>query len=413
MNTPIRNSIGWLFLRTGFVLIPIAVATAFALYWKPNALAVSDKNTAPVPLVQSYIVTDLGTLGGSLGSSAEAINSSGHVVGRSFTPGNATYHATLFSGTGSNNIDLGNLHNPPDNSISEAQGINDSGGIIGVSAAPPLRATLFSGTGSDNIDLGALNNSSLASAAYAINNAGEIVGFAEGAGNGHATHFSGTGSNNIDLGTLGGADSTAYAVNNSGQIVGKATTAQQADRATLFGGTNFDLGTLGGFNSSAYGINDAGQIVGDAAITGDGAFHATLFSGTGSNNVDLGTLGGTNSHAYAINSSSQIVGNSQYVIGNSGYHAFIYVNGTMTDLNDLIGGSGVSNVRLEDNGGRVPGKCINDAGQIAALGDVLGSTHAILLTPGGTGTPTPTPTATASPRVTPRPRPTPHPRPTP
>ena len=182
------------------------------------------------------------------------------------------------------------------------------------------------------------------------------MGFAEGAGNGHATRFSGTGSNNIDLGTLGRANSTAYAVNNSGQIVGKATTARQADRATLFGGTNFDLGTLGGFNSSAYGINDAGHIVGDAALAGNGAFHATLFSGTGSNNIDLGTLGGTNSHAYAINSSGQIAGNSQYVIGDSGYHAFIYVNGTMTDLNDLIvSGSGVSNVRLEDNGGRVPG----------------------------------------------------------
>jgi len=223
---------------------------------------VSDKNTAPVPRGQSYVVTDLGTLGGSLGSSAEAINSSGQVVGRSFTPDNATYHATLFSGTGSNNIDLGNFSDSPDNNISEAQGINDSGGIIGVSAAPPLRAALFSGTGSGNIDLGALNDSPLDSAAYAINNAGEIVGFAEGAGNGHATLFSGTGSNNIDLGTLGGATRTAYAVNNSSQIVGKAATAQQADRATLFGGTNFDLGTLGGFNSSAYGINDAGQIVG-------------------------------------------------------------------------------------------------------------------------------------------------------
>ena len=178
MNTPIRTSIGCPFLGTGFVLIPLCRGDRFALCWKPDALAVSDKNTAPVPRGQSYVVTDLGTLGGSLGSSAEAINSSGQVVGRSFTPGNATYHATLFSGTGSNNIDLGNFSDSPDNNISEAQGINDSGGIIGVSAAPPLRAALFGGTGSGNIDLGALNDSPLDSAAYAINNAGEIVGFA-------------------------------------------------------------------------------------------------------------------------------------------------------------------------------------------------------------------------------------------
>jgi hypothetical protein len=59
----------------------------------------------------------------------------------------------------------------------------------------------------------------------------------------------------------------------------------------------------------------------------------------------------------------------------------------MQDLNELVvAGSGVTNIRLQDNA-RVPGKCINDAGQIAATGDVLGATHAILLTP-GTAAPT-------------------------
>jgi probable HAF family extracellular repeat protein len=346
---------------------------------------------APALRAQSYIVKDLGTLGGSLGSSADAINSSGQVVGRSFTTGNAAAHATLFSGTGSNNIDLGNLSDPANSSTSEAYGINDSGQVIGFAgggAAGVSRATLFSGTGSGNTDLGTLNGSTSTSFGYAINNAGQMVGQAQGAGSGHATLYSGTGSGNTDLGTLGGASSFAYANNNSGQIVGDATTAAQADRATLFSGTgtgNLDLGTLGGFNSQAYGINDAGQIVGGASITDNSAIHATLFSGTGSNNTDLGTLGGTNSNAYAINASGQIVGNS-FVTGNTANHAFLYSNGTMQDLNDLVipgstPGLGVTNIRLEDNA-RVPGKCLNDAGQIAATGDVGGATHAILLTPG-------------------------------
>jgi probable HAF family extracellular repeat protein len=344
---------------------------------------------APLLFAQTYIVKDLGTLGGSLGSAANAINSSGQVVGYAFTTNNAGLHATLFSGTGSNNTDLGGLVGAANNN-GEAYGINDSGQILGHATAPcgNVHATLFSGTGSGNSDLGALGG--VFSFGRAINNAGQMVGQAD-AGLGHAVLFSGTGSGNTDLGGVdGGVAGIAYAINTSGQIVGQATTAAQADRATFFSGTgsgNLDLGTLGGFNSYAYGINDSGQIVGSSALTGDSAFHAVLFSGTGSNNTDLGTLGGTNSHAYAINNAGVIVGNSQTAVGDVTFHAFIYSNGTMQDLNELVvAGSGVTNIRLQDNA-RVPGKCINDAGQIAATGDVLGATHAILLTP-GTAAPT-------------------------
>ena len=104
---------------------------------------------APVLCAQSYIVKDLGTLGGSLGSAADAINSSGQVVGYAFTTNNAGLHATLFSGTGSNNTDLGGLAGAANNN-GEAYGINDSGQILGHATAPGgnVHATLFSGTGS-------------------------------------------------------------------------------------------------------------------------------------------------------------------------------------------------------------------------------------------------------------------------
>jgi probable HAF family extracellular repeat protein len=337
--------------------------------------------SAPAVRSQSYTVRDLGTLGGSSGSAADALNASGQVVGRAFTTGNVSVHATLFSGTGSNNLDLGNLGGPANNG-SEAYGINDAGQIIGYSTAPSgnLRATYFNGTGSNNTDLGTLGgNASLGSA---INNAAQMVGQAQSS-SGRAVLFSGTGSGNTDLGGVGGGVSGyAYAINDSGQIVGMATTAAQADRATRFSGTgsgNFDLGTLGGFHSWAYGINDAGQIVGSAQLTGNTPTHATLFSGTGSNNLDLGSLGGMHSHAYAINNAGQIVGNS-HTTGQAANHAFIYSGGMMRDLNDLVvSGSGVTNIRLDS--ARVPGRCINDAGQIAATGDIGGTTHAILLQP--------------------------------
>ena len=55
---------------------------------------------APVLCAQSYIVKDLGTLGGA-DSFAYGINNSGQVVGAARTM-SGVLHATLFSGTGSN-----------------------------------------------------------------------------------------------------------------------------------------------------------------------------------------------------------------------------------------------------------------------------------------------------------------------
>jgi probable HAF family extracellular repeat protein len=94
-------------------------------------------------------------------------------------------------------------------------------------------------------------------------------------------------------------------------------------------------------------------------------------------------LGGISCHANAINNSGEIVGNSYPATNNNSvYHAFIYKNGVMSDINGLLlAGSGFSNIRLIENGSRVPGRAINDSGQIAAVGEIGGRTHAVLLTP--------------------------------
>jgi probable HAF family extracellular repeat protein len=307
---------------------------------------------------QNYTVTDLGVFPTSPSygySSAAAISPSGSVVGATLaTP--ATDHATLFSGTGSGNTDLGAYLF---GTSSYTTGINAAGSIVGyANKLGQNRATLYTQTGL--IDLGTLTpDNSGRSYAYAINASGTIVGTAESASAlERATLFSSNGSGNINLGGLpGGSYSQANAINTAGTIVGYASTPVGIPHATLFrrdGSGNLDLGTLAGptGTSNATAINDLGTIVGNAS-TISGVIHAVRFSGNGSPNLDLGTLGGGESYATGIN-------NEGLIVGTSNGRAFLYRNGVMLDLNSLIPAGSVTELR--------EAVAINNAGQIAATG---------------------------------------------
>ena len=99
------------------------------------------------------------------------------------------------------------------------------------------------------------------------------------------------------------------------------------------------MGNLGGmaWNTPA-GMNNKGEVVGFGNPSGDqnAGFNPIAFywnENAGMRN--LGTLAqDTNSIAYAINKSGLIVGQS--FGGPNGSHAFIYQDGTMTDLNSLM-----------------------------------------------------------------------------
>lgn len=252
---------------------------------------------------------------------------------------------------------------------SEAYAINDAGQVVGESYASgngTLRATLFSGTGSGNINLGTLGG--IGSAAYAINNNGQIVGVSRTSTNAiHGVVYSGTGSGNLDLGTLSGTDSYARAINNHGQIAGYASSGAGTgvNNAILFSGTgsgNTNLGTLGGGLSEAIAINNHGQIVGYATSSNDGIYHATLFSGTGSGNTNLGTLSGTRSFAYGINDNGQIVGTAT-LSGDSVAHATLY------------SGTGSGNIDLGTLGGTNSyASAINNNGLIVGVSHITGDT---------------------------------------
>ena len=172
----------------------------------------------------------------------------------------------------------------------------------------------------------------------------------------------------VDLGTLGGTCSMAYAINDAGQIVGEADLANGDTHAFLYAdGRMKDLGTLKSGKSCAFGINAAGHVVGSSGLDDDS--RAFLF--VGGVMKDLGSLGGRVNGANGINAAGQIVGASHNAHGVS--RAFLYTSGGgMKDLGALAGPKGVSCATA-----------INTVGHIVGYSETKdGGMHAFLFTPG-------------------------------
>src|SRR5438034_403707 len=95
-----------------------------------------------------------------------------------------------------------------------------------------------------------------------------------------------------------------------------------------------DLGTLPADTmSGASAVNEAGQVVGWSQGSYPDPIHAFVWeNGT---MTDLGTLGGSTARAYDINDKGQVVGVSSTSSGLN--HAFLWEDGTMTDLGTLGG----------------------------------------------------------------------------
>jgi probable HAF family extracellular repeat protein len=119
-------------------------------------------------------------------------------------------------------------------------------------------------------------------------------------------------------------------------------------------------------------VNNQGQVVGMSDLTGDEAFHATLWQEGAI--TDLGTLAGdVSAFASGINDKGQVVGTSIDASGN--IRAFIWQDGVMTDLSTLFPAGFYLYPTMANK--------INSRGQIAGMSTDLndGTIHAFLATP--------------------------------
>ena len=283
----------------------------------------------------------------------------------------------------------------------------------------------FGGEYYNVVDLGTLGGTR--SAAWAINNNGQVTGFAETAdGRQHAIFY--TGGAIYDIGAWSPGWSAGWAINDRGDVVGYIQTEHSgvlANSSFLYSQGVMNLLAL---TSNAYGINSFGTIVGDyfpgypAVFVGNGAApfgppgyavaindkneivggltDGTPFLFREGVLHNLGSLNGGPGRAWDINNLGQVVGESGgsaflysdgvmqnigsgvaygineqgMIVGATGaQNAFLYVSGILHDLNDLIDPDSGWNLLVAHG--------INNRGQIAGIGiNSIGEEHGFMLT---------------------------------
>jgi probable HAF family extracellular repeat protein len=324
--------------------------------------------TTPGP----YTLLDLGTLGG-LSTQPSDINNQSQIVGYS-TTGVSSARGFLWE-----NGSMTALPPLSGGFASFANAVNGLGHAVGYSTQNGIaRAVLWRDGGVINLtpDLPV----SVGSTATGINDLDQVVGLIN-----NTQGFLWDNGSRVLLGNLGGPGGAFPAdINNAGQVVGGASTAivtalGPMPHAFLWqNGVMTDLGVLpGDEDSGATSINSHGVIVGSSGRT-DPETYETRYKPFIYANGTMTAIAApsVDAHAGDINDAGVVVGTMQAAGGFSRWHAWIAVDGVVTNLNSRIPpGSGLHLAFAH---------AINNEGQITGVAyDAQGSYHGFLLTPGG------------------------------
>ncbi len=212
-----------------------------------------------------------------------------------------------------------------------AEDINDNGEVVGQSffAGFGMRPTRWD-AGGNTTNLGLLSGDATGTA-YAINNNGEIVGVSED-GNGLSSAVLWDGLGGVtDVHTVIGATGTSvpWHINDNGVIVGQAMiTAGIFPRGFIWDQTNpaMQAGTDSYPGGANYGINNAGSIVGSGYFFGD-PDDALLAMPDGRGGYEyplINPLGFWFSQARAINNNGMVIGHSGYNSTTATWNACIF-----------------------------------------------------------------------------------------
>jgi probable HAF family extracellular repeat protein len=169
-----------------------------------------------------------------------------------------------------------------------------------------------------------------------------IVGYYQVTGGLHAYIQTGTSFKTAE--PAGSSDSYLSGINGHGLAVGGFCPQGCNDYSGQYGYTySYKTGKmqtisfpLKGASTTAYGINDEGTIVGgycpNALSCPQGAFSPASdgFMETNGVFITLDYPGAQDTSALAVNNSGAVVGD--YIINNTGPHAFLYQNGTFTNI---------------------------------------------------------------------------------
>ena len=211
--------------------------------------------------------------------------------------------------------------------------------------------------------------------AFDINETGQVVGGAQtSSGNSHA--FLWKDGAMTDLDSLNSGDSLAIDINNRGQVV--SNFSSYGITTNITDGFLWSNGTITNFNVFSsilpLGINDVGQVAGTFVVEATVYLHACFWKDDNITDLHTELNFDASSSAFGINNSGQVVGNVDFTVefdngfpvtGND-YHAFLWKDGTMTDLGTLGG----SNSKAYD---------INNKGQVVGEAKTSSETfHAFL-----------------------------------